>query len=82
MMNSLKRGSGTTEHSFLRLSALADYASLLSIYSVSDNCVWESTLWLSGLSIGFLSGRTGFDTHGTREIFSAMLHSFVMTIMS
>ena len=34
------------------------------------------------LEIGFLTGRTGFDSHGRREIFSAMLHSFVTTIMS
>ena len=43
MMTSLKRGSVTTEHTYLRLSALA-----VSIYSISDNCVRESTLWLSG----------------------------------
>ena len=41
-------GGVTKEHSYLLLSALADYASLLSIYSISDNCVRESTLWLSG----------------------------------
>ena len=40
--------SVTAQHSYLRLSALADYALLLSIYSISDNCVRESTLaqWL------------------------------------
>ena len=57
----------TTEHSYLRLSALADYTKLLNIYSISDNCVRGSTLWLSGKSIGFLSGRTGFESHDQKH---------------
>ena len=43
----LKKGNVTAYHSYLRLSALADYAKLVGIYSISDNCVLESTLWLS-----------------------------------
>ena len=45
----------------------------VDIYSISDNCIRESTLWLSGQSIGFLSGQTGFESQNKQEIFSAML---------
>ena len=77
-----KRLGVTTEHSHLRLSTLADYAQLVGIYSISDNCVRETTLWLCGQSVGFLSGRTGFESHDRRENFSDMLYSFVATFMS
>ena len=35
-----------------------------------------------GKSTGYLSGQTGFEPHDRRELFSAMLHSFVTTFMS
>ena len=43
------------------------------IYSISDTCVRESTLWLSALSTGFLSRQTGFESHDRQEIFSFQL---------
>ena len=36
------------DRSHPRLSTLVDYAWLLGLYSISDNCVRESTLWLNG----------------------------------
>ena len=65
MMTSLKRGSVTTEHSCLRLSALADYAQLLSIYSIFDNCVRESALWLRALDF-YPGGPGSIPTAGVR----------------
>ena len=38
----------TAYHSYLRLSALADFAQHVDIYSLSENSDRESTLWISG----------------------------------
>ena len=64
-------------NSYLLLSALADFAYLVDLYSISDNCVREWSLWLCGKGIRFLSGQTGFESHDMRGFFSAMLHCFI-----
>ena len=47
---------------------------VIKIKSISDNCLRESTLWLSGYSIGLLPGRPGFDSERRhRKFFSYAL---------
>ena len=61
MMPSLKRGSVTTEHAYLR-------------QGVDSLAQW--------LEHWIFNREDGFDSRERREIFSAMLYSFVITIMS
>ena len=65
----------------LHCYGLASYLSL-SAYSISDNCVRVSTVWLSRKGIRFLSVQTWFESYDRREMFSAILNFFVTTFMS
>ena len=70
MMTSLKRRS---VRAYRRLSALADYIQLVSIYSIADNCV-RVDFGPVVRALDFYPDRPGSNPT-TGEIFSAMLHS-------
>lgn len=69
----------TASNSSLRLSTQVDYAQLIGLSSISDNCIRGSTLWISGQSNGLSPEWPGPNSTGGGDFFSYAffpLHDF------
>ena len=47
-----------------------------NLYSIPDNCIRESSLWLSGWSIGLVVVQPGFNSQPCMGFFLALIYTF------